>query len=117
MINTFGSSLLDEIHWHFSSEQKTELDSKCESILRNMIKQARKQSRDNATKFLQAELATNKTLNENLGFIILECLKRLPTAKIKNDPSETTLITNYLDHVLNEAFHSPDKHMAAWPSR
>ncbi|CAG8732285.1 7097_t:CDS:10, partial [Rhizophagus irregularis] len=83
---------------------------------REVIKRAIKESWSSVKKWWLTELANDQTLDENLGFVILECLKSLPTAKIKNEPSETTLITNYLDHVMKGMVHDPNKYIVEWPN-
>ena len=40
-----------------------------------------------------------KPLDENLGFVILKGLEMLPSDRLRNEPSEITLITNYLDYI------------------
>ena len=39
--------------------------------------------------------------------------RSLPTTKIKNQPSEITLITNHLDNIM-KTMHDPDKHIVEW---
>ncbi|CAG8502656.1 15447_t:CDS:1 [Funneliformis mosseae] len=95
MIDIFSTSLLDDIYQQANPPQQIELNTECESKLRKVIKKAIKESRSRATEFLLRELTNDQMLNENLGSMFLECLKKLPTTKIKNEPSETTLITNY----------------------
>ncbi|UZO10449.1 uncharacterized protein OCT59_002031 [Rhizophagus irregularis] len=87
-----------------------------ENLFREVIKRAIKESWSSVKKWWLTELANDQTLDENLGFVILECLKSLPTAKIKNEPSETTLITNYLDHVMKGMLHDPNKYIVEWPN-
>ncbi|CAG8699967.1 15628_t:CDS:2, partial [Racocetra fulgida] len=116
MVNIFGSPLLDEVYQQIKPVQQTEIDSEYESKFRKVIKQATKESRRSATKSLLAELTNDQMLDENLDSVILECLKTLPTEKIKNEPSEITVITNYLDHIMREIFHDPDKHIVEWPN-
>ncbi|CAB4432782.1 unnamed protein product [Rhizophagus irregularis] len=55
-------------------------------------------------------------LKENLGFVILDGLKSLPSHKLKSKPSEITLITNYLDYIMKGLFHLPDKYRVEWPN-
>jgi hypothetical protein len=43
-------------------------------------------------------------------------LKSLSTAKIKNEPGDTTLITNYLDHIMKGILHDPNKYIVEWPN-
>ncbi|GET01173.1 C2H2-type zinc finger transcription factor [Rhizophagus clarus] len=116
MIDILGSPLLNEIHQQFAPAQKIELSSDCEAIFRKVIKHAAKESRHKAIKLLLAELTNNETLNENLGSVILKGLEMLPSDKLRNEPSEITLITNYLDYVLKGTFHDPDKHIVQWPN-
>ncbi|KAF0424038.1 hypothetical protein F8M41_006652 [Gigaspora margarita] len=106
----------DDLPTSQTCSANTEIDAECESKFRKVIKQATKESRRSATKSLLAELTNNQTLDENLDSVILECLKTLPTEKIKNEPSEITFITNYLDRIMRELFHDPDKHIVEWPN-
>ncbi|CAG8645027.1 842_t:CDS:2, partial [Paraglomus occultum] len=92
------------------------LDSECGLNFRKVIKQATKESRCSAIKSLLAELTNDQMLDENMDYVILENLKTLPTEKIKNKPSEITFITNYLDRIMREIFHNPDKHIVEWPN-
>ncbi|CAG8640454.1 12319_t:CDS:2 [Ambispora gerdemannii] len=116
MIDIFGSTLLDEVYRQVNPAQQIGFDSECENVLRKVIKKAIKESRGDATKLLLSELANSQTLDENLGSVILECLKTLPITKIKNEPSETTLITNYLDRIMKGIVHDPDKYIVEWPN-
>ncbi|RIB05678.1 hypothetical protein C2G38_2117809 [Gigaspora rosea] len=116
MVNIFGSPLLDEVYQQIKPVQQTEINSECESKFRKVIKQATKESRRSAMKSLLAELTNDQMLDENLDSVILECLKTLPIEKIKSEPSEMTVITNYLDHIMREIFHDPDKHIVEWPN-
>lgn len=36
--------------------------------------------------------------------------------KLKSQPSEMTLITNYLDYIMKGLLHQPDKHRIEWPN-
>ncbi len=93
MINIFSSSLLDDIYQQANPPQQIEVDTECELKLRKVIKKAIKESHSSATNLLLTELTNDQMLNENLGFMILECLKKLPITKIKNKPSENN--SNY----------------------
>ncbi|CAG8574688.1 14905_t:CDS:2, partial [Acaulospora morrowiae] len=116
MINIFSSPLLDEIHQQIIPTQQIELDSECESKFRKATKKAMKESRECAVDWLWSELSNDQTLKENLGIVFLECLKSLPITKIKNEPSEITLITNHLDYIIKGMLHNPDKHIVEWPN-
>ncbi|CAG8454741.1 15977_t:CDS:2 [Acaulospora colombiana] len=72
----------------------------CELKFRDAVKKATKNSCSFATDWLLVELVNSQTMKENIGFVILEYIKSLPTVKIKNEPSETTLITNHSDHIM-----------------
>ncbi|RIB06488.1 hypothetical protein C2G38_1938108, partial [Gigaspora rosea] len=48
--------------------------------------------------------------------VILEGLRSLPNLKLKSQPSEMSLITNYLDYIMKGLFHEPDKHRVEWPN-
>ncbi|CAG8459608.1 27089_t:CDS:2 [Dentiscutata erythropus] len=115
IINIFGSQNLDKIHKTLFSTDKRELDAKCEFKFRRIIKQSINDSRDSAIKSTIAYL-TEINSKENLGFIILEGLKLLPNLKLKSQPSEMSLITNYLDYIMKELLHEPDKHRVEWPN-
>jgi hypothetical protein len=117
MMNIFGSNLLDKIVKKFSPTNKRELDAECESKFRKVIKQAINDSRDNAVDSLLAYLANPESnLKENLGFIFLEGLRSLPSLKLKSQPSEMTLIVNYLDYIMKGLLHQPNKHRVEWPN-
>ncbi|CAG8712738.1 7684_t:CDS:2, partial [Acaulospora colombiana] len=87
-----------------------------EILALKVIKQAIKESRRSAITSLLAELTNDKMLDESMDYVILENLKTLPTEKIKNEPSEIMFITNYLDRIMREIFHDPDKHIVEWPN-
>ncbi len=36
--------------------------------------------------------------------------------KLKISQAKTTLITNYLDHIMREMLHDPDKYIVEWPN-
>ncbi|CAG8677272.1 4555_t:CDS:2, partial [Racocetra fulgida] len=90
-------------------------DYKCELKLREAIKKCDK-SREHAQDWLLKELLNDQKLKKNLGSVILRGLETLPNDKIKNDPSETTLVTNYLDYIIRGIFHNPNKHIVQWPN-
>ncbi|CAG8645169.1 1421_t:CDS:2, partial [Paraglomus occultum] len=115
MIDIFSSPLLDEIHKKIVLTQPMELDSECELKFRRATKKAIKESRESAVDWLWSELSNDQILKENLGVVFLECLRSLPTTKIKNQSSELTLITNHLDHIM-KMMHNPDKHIVEWPN-
>ncbi|CAI2179326.1 16317_t:CDS:2, partial [Funneliformis geosporum] len=116
MINIFGSPLLNEIYQQIAPAQQIELSSECETKFRKAIKQATKESRQKAIKLLLTELSNDETLDENLGSVILKGLEMLPSDRLRNEPSEITLITNYLDYIMKGAFHDADKHIVQWPN-
>ncbi|CAG8624649.1 6719_t:CDS:2, partial [Funneliformis caledonium] len=41
-------------------------------------------------------------------------IKTLPFTKIKNDLSEMTLVTNYLDRIMRRMLHDPNRHIIKW---
>jgi hypothetical protein len=65
---------------------------------------------------LLTELSNDETLDENLGSVILKGLEMLPSDKLRNEPSEITFITNYLDYIMKGTFHDADKHIVQWPN-
>ncbi|CAI2187763.1 7291_t:CDS:2, partial [Funneliformis geosporum] len=115
MIDLFGSPLLDQIHQELKPTQQIALDPKFESKFREAIKKANKNSRDDAIDWLSAELVNNRNL-KNFGSVILKGLETLPADKIRNEPSETSLITNHLDYIMKGIFHGPDKYIVQWPN-
>ncbi|PKB95616.1 hypothetical protein RhiirA5_436384, partial [Rhizophagus irregularis] len=116
MIDLFGSPSLDQIHQEFMPEQQIELDPKCESTFRKAIKMAMKQSCEDATNWFYGQLANENNLRENAGCTISDCLRTLPMSTIKNDHSETTHITNYLDRIMRGFFDDPNRHIVQWPN-
>ncbi|CAG8549961.1 2203_t:CDS:2 [Paraglomus occultum] len=92
MINIFGSQLLDKIHQQTVPPRNVTLNSECESKFRAAIKKA-KQSRDSAMDWFHQELINNLSLKKNLGLMVLRGLETLPNEKVRNEPSEATLIT------------------------
>ncbi|CAG8565835.1 4591_t:CDS:2 [Ambispora gerdemannii] len=116
MIDHFGLSLLDEIHQKFKSEQQIVLDSNSETTFRKAVKMAMGGSRDDAIIWLCGKLSSEQSLRENLGFIILDCLRVLPSSKIRNEHSEITHYTNFLDRIMKGLFDDPDKHVVQWPN-
>ena len=74
-----------------------------------------KNSRDDAIDWLSAELVNNRNL-KNFGSVILKGLETLPAGKIRNESSETSLITNHLDYIMKGIFQDPDKHIVQWPN-
>ncbi|CAG8678438.1 17723_t:CDS:2, partial [Racocetra fulgida] len=115
MIKTFGSQLLDEIHQQTIPTQSVKLNSECELKFREAVKKA-KNSRERAIDWFLRELINDQHMKENLGYVILKGLETLPSEKIRNEPSEMTLITNYLDYIMKGTFHHPDKHIVQWPN-
>ncbi|CAG8678446.1 3463_t:CDS:2, partial [Acaulospora morrowiae] len=116
MIDIFGSPLLDEIHQQIMPTPQIALDSECEAKFRDAIRRVTKESLSHATDWLMAELTNNKPLKDNMGFVILDCIRSLPLTRIKNDPSEMTLVTNYLDHIMRGMLHDPNRHIVEWPN-
>jgi hypothetical protein len=101
MIGLFGLPLLEEIYQQLKpARQQTTLDSKCEMTFKKAIKTAINDSRDNATNWLCAQITNEQSLRENLGFVVLDCLRTLPISKIRSEHSEITHITNYLDRIM-----------------
>ncbi|CAG8470647.1 16023_t:CDS:2, partial [Cetraspora pellucida] len=115
MIKIFGSQLLDEIHQQTVPTQSVKLNSECELKFREAVKKA-KNSRECAIDWFLRDLANDQYVKENLGYVILKGLETLPSEKIRNEPSEITLITNYLDYIMKGTFHHPDKYIVQWPN-
>ncbi|CAG8635767.1 1370_t:CDS:2 [Ambispora gerdemannii] len=90
MIDLFGSPLLDLIHQELMPTQQIVLDPKCESTFREAIKMATKS---------RVMMPRNVAHVEN-----------------KNEHSETTHITNYLDRIMRGFFDNPNQHIVPWPN-
>ncbi|CAG8711406.1 3110_t:CDS:2, partial [Funneliformis mosseae] len=116
IIDIFGSRLLDEIHQNVMPVQNTTLNSKYELKFREAIKKVKK-SRECAIDWFYTELASDRNLRKSSGSLILKCLETLPSEKIRNEPSEITYITNYIDNIMKSLFHNPDKHIVQWPNK
>ncbi|CAG8677669.1 3447_t:CDS:2, partial [Scutellospora calospora] len=116
MVNVFGTRFLDEIRQNIIPTQEMTLNLECELKFREAIKKSTKESREHAKEWLLNELTNDQNLEKNLGSVILKGLETLPNDKIRNDPSEITLITNYLDYVMRSIFHDPEKHVVQWPN-
>ncbi|CAG8654668.1 17515_t:CDS:2 [Funneliformis caledonium] len=108
MINLFGTPLLDKIHEEFMPKQQIELDLNCESTFRKAIKMAMKNSRKDATNWILRQLANEEILREDAGYTILDCLRTLSMSTIRNEHSEMTHITNYLDRIMRGFFDDPN---------
>ncbi|CAI2181225.1 2640_t:CDS:2 [Funneliformis geosporum] len=115
MIDLFGLPLLDQIHKELMPTQQIILDPTYESTFRKAIKMANKLC-DDATNWLYTQLANEKTLKDNAGFAILDCLKTLHTSKIRSEHSKITHITNYLDRIMREFFNNLNQHVIQWPN-
>ncbi|CAG8571211.1 11365_t:CDS:10 [Funneliformis mosseae] len=82
--------LLIEIHQRIIPTQQTALDSECEAKFRDAIKRVTKESFSHATDWLMVELSNNKPLKDNMGFVILDCIR--------------------------EMLHDPNRHIVEWPN-
>jgi len=116
MIDHFGLSLLDEIRKNFTPVQQISLDSNSEATFRKAVKMAMNGSRDEAINRLCGNLSSEKSLRDNLGFVVLDYLRTLPSSKIRNEHSEITHYTNFLDRIMKGLFDDPDKHVVHWPN-
>ncbi|PKY13297.1 hypothetical protein RhiirB3_518679 [Rhizophagus irregularis] len=116
MVEIFGLQVLASIHHEYTPTLSISLDTEIECIYRNVIKTCLKVSRSNAIDLLCTNLANRNELRNNFGFLMLDLIRTLPIDKIRNEPSELTLITNYLDRIMKDAFHNPDKYIAQWPN-
>jgi len=110
-------SLLDEIRKNFTPVQQISLDSNSEATFRKAVKMAMNGSRDEAINRLCGDLSSEKSLRDNLGFVVLDCLRTLPSSKIRNEHSEITHYTNFLDRIMKGLFDDPDKHVVQWPNK
>ncbi|CAJ0888515.1 9838_t:CDS:2, partial [Entrophospora sp. SA101] len=117
IIRSFGITLLEELHLQQTLIlPKIILGDKPVYTFRKAIKMGKNDSRDVAVVWLCEQLSKEKIIKDNLGFIILDLLRTLPISKIRNDPSEITLITNNLDRIMKGLFHDPDKTLVQWPN-
>ncbi|CAG8633623.1 9229_t:CDS:2, partial [Diversispora eburnea] len=107
------SQLLDKIHQQIIPIQSVTLNSNCELKFKEVIKKAKK-SCNCATDLFLKKLTDNKLLRKNFSYVILKDLETLLSEKIKNEPSEITLITNHLDYIMKGIFHHPNKHIVQW---
>ncbi|RGB22392.1 hypothetical protein C1646_776154 [Rhizophagus diaphanus] len=116
MVEVFGLQVLESIHREYTPTLSISLDTEIESIYRNAIKTCLKDSRRSAVDLLCTNIVNRSELRDNFGFLMIDLIRSLPFDKIRNEPSELTLITNYLDRIMKEAFHDPDKYIVQWPN-
>ncbi|CAG8771314.1 17296_t:CDS:2, partial [Cetraspora pellucida] len=116
IINAFSLDVLESIHRRYTPKLSLQLDIEVENIYRKVIKTCLNDSRDNGIKLLCANIVQKDELIDNFGFLILDLIRTLLYNKIRNEPSELTLITNYLDNVMKNVFYVPDKHIVRWPN-
>ncbi|RIB00337.1 hypothetical protein C2G38_2130079 [Gigaspora rosea] len=116
MVEAFSLDVLESIHRRYTPKLSLQLDIEVENIYRKVIKTCLNDSRNNGIKLLCANIVQKDELIDNFGFLILDLIRTLPYNKIRNEPSELTLITNYLDNVMKNVFHVPDKHIVRWPN-
>ncbi|CAG8671646.1 2006_t:CDS:2, partial [Dentiscutata heterogama] len=116
MVEAFSLDILESIHRRYTPKLSLQLDIEVENIYRKVIKTCLNDSRDNDIKLLCANIVQKDELMDNFGFLILDLIRTLPYNKIRNESSELTLITNYLDNVMKNVFHVPDKHIVRWPN-
>nr|CAG8619389.1 8927_t:CDS:2 [Entrophospora candida] len=116
MVNHFGLPLLNQIHEKFKPKQQILLDSNSEETFRKAVKMAMNGSRDDVINWLCGRLSNVPSLRKDLGFVVLDCLRTLPTSKIRNQHSEITHYTNFLDRIMKGFFNDPDKHVVQWPN-
>ncbi|CAG8459742.1 7649_t:CDS:2 [Paraglomus occultum] len=116
MVEYFGLDLLEAIHRECMPRLSLQLDIEIENVYRRVVKTCLNDSREKGIKLLSTNIAQKDELIDNFGFLILDLIRTLPYEKIRNEPSELTLITNYLDRIMKSAFHMPDKHIVRWPN-
>ncbi|CAI2174943.1 16383_t:CDS:2 [Funneliformis geosporum] len=114
MVEVFGLQVLASIHHEYTPTLSISLDTEIECIYRNVVKTCLKDSRSSAIDILCTNLTNRKELRNNFGFLMLDLIRTLPFDKIRNELSELTLITNYLDRIMKDAFYDPDKYIAQW---
>ncbi|CAG8768546.1 18483_t:CDS:2, partial [Gigaspora margarita] len=116
MVEEFSLDVLESIHRKYTPTLSLQLDIEIENLYRKVIKTCLNDSRDNGIKLLCTDIIQKGELIDNFGFLILDLIRTLPFDKIRNEPSELTLITNYLDYIMKNVFHAPDKHIVRWPN-
>ncbi|CAB4402556.1 unnamed protein product [Rhizophagus irregularis] len=89
MVESFGLDVLESIYREYTPKLSIQLDIEIENMYRSVVKTC---------------------LNDS------HLIRNLPYDKIRNEPSELTLITNYLDNIMKNAFHIPDRHVVRWPN-
>lgn len=109
MVEAFGLDVLESIHKEYTPKLSLQLDIEIENVYRNVVKTCLNGSRDDGIKLLCTNIVQKNELMSNFGFLILDLIRSLPYDKIRNEPSELTLITNYLDNIMKSAFHVPDR--------
>ncbi|CAG8434375.1 14019_t:CDS:2 [Funneliformis mosseae] len=114
MVEVFGLDLLELTHQKYTPKLTLRLDIEIENLYRSVIKTCLDESRINGIKLLCRKLVEKSEMMDNFGFLIQDLIRTLPYEKIRNDPSELTLITNYLDSIMKNAFHVPDNHIVQW---
>ncbi|CAG8714677.1 9400_t:CDS:2, partial [Funneliformis caledonium] len=110
MVESFGLDVLESIYREYTPKLSLQLDIEIENVYRSVVKTCLNDSRDNAIKLLCVKIVQKNELMNNFCFLILDLIRNLPYDKIRNEPSELTLITNYLDNIMKNAFHIPDRH-------
>lgn len=78
------------------------LDMEIESIYKIAVKTYLRDSRGSAIDFLCKNIANRSELRDDFGFIMIDLIRSLPFDKIRNEPSELTLITNFLNRIQYE---------------
>ncbi|POG61091.1 hypothetical protein GLOIN_2v1486539 [Rhizophagus irregularis DAOM 181602=DAOM 197198] len=116
MVESFGLDVLESIYREYTPKLSIQLDIEIENMYRSVVKTCLNDSRNNAIKLLCAKIVQKNELMNNFCFLILDLIRNLPYDKIRNEPSELTLITNYLDNIMKNAFHIPDRHVVRWPN-
>ncbi|KAG9305649.1 hypothetical protein G9A89_022571 [Geosiphon pyriformis] len=117
-----GETNVSQLFRHYQNEsikiaktdaRQIKLNPECKSKFRDAIKLATKESCGHAINWLFTALGNSQALRENMGFLILECIRLLPMIKLKNEPSEITFITNYLDHIMKQGKEATRKKQTA----
>ncbi|CAG8657091.1 13248_t:CDS:2, partial [Funneliformis caledonium] len=116
MVEVFGLQILESIYHEYAPTLSITLDTEIENIYRNAIKTCLRDSRGSAIDFLCKNIANRSELRDNFGILMIDLIRSLPFDKIRNEPSELTLITNFLNGIMKEAFHDPDKYLVQWPN-
>src|SRR6266498_1226084 len=101
MVEVFGLQVLESIHHEYIPTLSISLNTEIKSIYRNAIKTCLRDSCRNAIDLLCINIANSRSkLRDNFRFLMIDLIRSLPFNKIRNESSKLTLITNYLNRII-----------------